>query len=657
MKKIRGLWACGALALLLLFGLGCLQANAESSASKSAQNTQKSALNPQPAANTNNKNANASNSTTASKTTSADTFSFSSARDFVRSFAFMPNIFPAYISQSTPDKSLDKQPAPSAQDANKLMDSFLDFDTLLADSSARESKNTAPNSKSIESKSAESNATSPKNHAAPKPQTRLRFEIDSSLCQGVKSCQRAYLAHFEQAESNDRQLLEAKHVLAEKMLSDKTHRDDASIYLSLAELEYKQGGFFALQNIRAFLQAYAQKGGDTSALPKNLAYILRTPASELTLESTLSLMLEGKLDSALFAQGYFKHYAKDTSAFIGIFSKESMQERCMGLITLITQTSDKTSDKTSSKASAPILAHSYCAPTYEALPKLFGFDGVLYWLMPDRLYATSAANTRNISAPPLYALIDFSQTSAPHICDSAAKALDESLAQNLASDLSNAGFGAGDEGLSRLKDFITGGDERMDVEYLGHIDVFNSGDEVPIVRTCTHSAEDKAHGFYEAMTLNPSTLQIDASLSHPIMNISGRIPNLSFVQLGGGGNGGSGAGGENGGAGDENAGKIAGCVRSDDGMEEKVFLFRKDSAPELIAHNRLKKALKQVRKVAPEPSVYRYDFCADSKNSDCQNCANCQKCVNCANCDDLADCANNASKCDAAKCALSRLTP
>lgn len=376
-----------------------------------------------------------------------------------------------------------------------------------------------------------------------------------NICAGKKECSQQYIKALENISARKRQLLEAKIALFINMFEHQKYRNDASVYLALAELQYKQEGFFALPALSAYLNTYIKNGGSIRAISRNLAYVL---TKDKTPESSIQLVLKGKLDSALFLSGYLPLDGGTQEVFFGDTSRGSTHHKCLEIISKGEQES--------------LLAFEYCVPSYGVLPKLFPFDGNIYWLMPDGLYIAKEGSYDK--AFTRYAAFEYTQKNSPFLCKPENALSDKKREANLAKDLANAGFGLDSNAFEKWQEDIACGDEAMAVEYLGHFDVFNNGNALPIVRTSTHIQADISHRFYEAFTLKP-TMQADISLSHPIMNIQGRIPNLFFIHLNN---------------------TLAGCVLSDDGNEEKVFLFHQNSIPELIAHHRLEQKVTNIQR-------------------------------------------------------------
>lgn len=309
------------------------------------------------------------------------------------------------------------------------------------------------------------------------------------------------------------------------------------------------------------------------------------------------------------------------AAFVRVASLQGRQ--CVALIALSAQ---------SHLSAQPYLL---CFPHAVDSLALFPFDGELFILAGDTLYRLAHPNEplqpwaklrySNERGVILAAKRSAQSTPARRICEQ--EIVDSQRDKHALEDLRRAGFVVDSlsNALHSWAQEIAGADTRMQVEYLGHLDVFNNGKPVPLARAYTtigggsgdrgEKGDERENGmrFYEAFTLDPATMQADISLSHSSMNLQGRIPALGFVQLGEKILGcvksvdGSADGGGVSGARGVSVGLGAGFAQSVD--EEKLYAFSPSALPELVLHQRFERRIIAVEPIAPES---RLDSTLDS---------------------------------------------
>lgn len=400
------------------------------------------------------------------------------------------------------------------------------------------------------------------------------------------SCKDRYAKAFLQARLERSILTQAKATIFQEMRLDPTKRNDSAMYLLLAMLHFRLEGFYDIQALRVYIQAYVQKGGEIAKIPIPLRWLIESiPEStrsasiapslaSISLESMLHALISQNRagqDSGFFSHGVFTIVADSsrdsTESKESLFARvlEFNQKQCVVLVHFGKRFN----------SIQPGL-NAACFPSTIDEVVLFPFDGRLYVLADDMLYLISPSqDTYSLRA---YAHLVFSREQGERFCE--IEVIDPKRQEHAAMDLTRAGFmlDSLESALKAWSEEIAGADVNMQVEYLGHLDVFNEGIAVPLARAYT-TMSDKRERFYEAFTLTPATLQADISLSHPTMFLQGRLPSLRFVRVG-----------------DE----ILGCVRTPISsarttlVEEKLFRFHKNALPELVRHQRLRSVLTSI---------------------------------------------------------------
>ncbi len=399
----------------------------------------------------------------------------------------------------------------------------------------------------------------------------------ANICED-KECQGKYQKLLKNAKTLQDDIIEAKKTLFVAMLENPNPQMLSRIYLALASLAYKEGKFYYAYDIYLYLKAYQANGGDIASIDKNLAFIFKS--YPISLESLFQAYFDGVIDTPFFAQGYLPLIGKKYT-FFGTQEKLTPNKQ--------ESQADMNDKPNQSKPNTQCffvlgLGELYCSDldSMQILP----FEWGLYYVVPHTIYYLKS------NALHIYATIKYQTLSKPFICDENKKIADSSSLQQ---DLLDSGMTQSRTMIQDWEDGICGNDVFMKVEYIGKLDVFNDTKKVPVVITNTHLREDSRHKFYEAFSLESKTMQEDLSLSHPSMNIQGRIPNLFFINY---------------------QNKIVGCVLSDDKKEEKVFSFSRNSTPTLLAHNSLTLRFKGIQKhsnyIPQSPSCIYKDFCDDA---------------------------------------------
>lgn len=415
------------------------------------------------------------------------------------------------------------------------------------------------------------------------------------------ACQDRYAKAFAQAHLERRILTQAKATIFQEMRRDPAKRDDSAMYLLLAMLHFRLLGFYDTDALRIYIQAYIQKGGEIAKIPMPLRLLVAPESAKaesstlsagrnarentnhaslihsspssllapLSLESTLYALISQNLrgeDFGFFSHGFFASAvgfpssSPESSELLFARVLELNQKQCVVLVRNNTQTE----------------LSGVCFPRAIDEVVLFPFDGRLYVLVGDTLYLISPS--QDAYSLRSRARLVFLQEQGEKLCE--ILALDPKRQEHAVMDLTRAGFmlDSLEHALKAWSEEIAGTDVNMQVEYLGHLDVFNDGKPVPLARAYT-TMGDRHERFYEAFTLAPATLRADISLSHPTMFLQGRIPSLRFVQAGG---------------------EILGCVRTPISgarpalIEEKLFRFHKNALPELVRHQRLTSMLTSI---------------------------------------------------------------